>query len=380
MSRALPQAIKRLSLDAFRNYDHLRLEVAPAPVILTGENGAGKTNLLEAISLLSPGRGLHRAAMQELFNKTISPPRPWAAAFTVEGRQGEALIGIGADPDPAHMGEKRLLRIDGKPARSQGQLAELLDVLWLTPEMDRLLCESASERRRFMDRLAYALDHQHGTRINRHEDAMRQRLKLLRDGRMDDTWLRALEDSMARDAVAIAAARLIWLDQLRHHLQDDPAPFPRVALALDGAVENLLQNHAALDAEERLRTLLKAGRTEDAASGMTHLGTHRSDLAVHHIDKNAPADQCSTGEQKALLISLMLAQARLLLHMHHTVPLVLLDDITAHLDEKRRAALARQLLSLKAQAWLTGTDTSFFKAFGEEAQFFTVSHGFLAAA
>lgn len=367
----MPQSIQRLSLDAFRNYDHVQLTLQSAPIILVGDNGAGKTNLLEAISLLSPGRGLRRAGIHELLNKHIS--RPWALAFAINGKQGDALIGIGADPQMN--GEKRILRIDGKPARSQTQLAEHIHALWLTPDMDRLLCDSASERRRFLDRMTYALDPAHVTRVNRYEDAMRQRLKLLRDGVRDAAWMTALEDTMARDGIALAVARLLWREQISLHLQDDPAPFPRLSLHIEGAAEKLAVAHAALDAEDHLRMLLAQNRNSDAESGMTHIGPHRSDVHVTHLEKNALAEQCSTGEQKALLISLVLAQARLLTHLHGSAPLILLDDVTAHLDEKRRAALCQQILALGAQAWLSGTDARLFPGLKDTAQFFEVREG-----
>ena len=241
--------------------------------------------------------------------------------------------------------------------------------------MDRLLAESAGERRRFADRLAFALDSSHGTRINRYEEAMRSRARLLRDGTTDDAWLNALEASMAQDGIAIAAARNEWMHHIRTHLADDPSPFPAVQVAMNGFLEKYLESHAALDAESLFKTMLKQNRAQDAASGITTTGTHRSDLEVHHVSKNMPAHLCSTGEQKALLISLVLAQARLLRAIHQSTPLILLDDITAHLDEMRRDALAQQLLALGGQAWLSGTDDSFFTAFKQKAQFLHINNG-----
>ncbi|MBY0429382.1 MAG: DNA replication/repair protein RecF [Alphaproteobacteria bacterium] len=369
------QAITRLHLEAFRNYDTLNLDLSNAPVILVGENGAGKTNILEAISLLSPGRGLRRAAIAELHNTHTPADKPWAAFFELHGKRGEVSIGMGRDPESTAEKERRLLRIDGKTVKGQTALADHANVIWLTPEMDRLLAESASERRKFADRLAFALDPTHSTRINRYEEAMRARAKLLRDNNTDDAWLNALEASMAQDGIAIAAARNEWINHIRHHLNDDPHPFPRVTVSIDGFLEKYLQSHDALDTETLFKTMLKENRAHDAASGITTTGTHRSDLEVHHVTKNMPAHLCSTGEQKALLISLVLAQARLLCAIHQSAPLILLDDITAHLDEMRRDALAAQLIALGGQSWLSGTDTSFFTAFQQKAQFLTIENG-----
>jgi DNA replication and repair protein RecF len=373
------QAITRLHLEAFRNYDAINLQLDSTPVILVGENGAGKTNILEAVSLLSPGRGLRRAAMNELHNCHIPPEKPWSAFFEISGKQGDVHIGMGRDPESTPDKERRLLRIDGKTIKGQTALAQHTNTLWLTPEMDRLLAQSAGERRRFADRLAFALDPAHSTRINHYEEAMRSRAKLLRDGVNSDAWLGALEASMAQDAIAIAAGRNEWAHHIQHHLQDDPHPFPRVRITISGFLETTLHTHAALDAEQMFKDLLKQNRSLDAASGITTLGTHRSDLEVHHVSKDMPAHLCSTGEQKALLISLILAHARLLRAIHQSTPIILLDDITAHLDEMRRDAMAAQLLALGGQAWLSGTDDSFFSAFKHKAQFFNICNGDIIA-
>lgn len=369
------QAIHRLHLEAYRNYDTLNLELGAAPVILVGDNGAGKTNILEAVSLLSPGRGLRRAAIAELHNTHISAEQPWSVFFELHGKRGDVAIGMGRDPESTPEKERRLLRIDGKTVKGQTALADHANVIWLTPEMDRLLAESASERRKFADRFAFALDPAHGTRINRYDEAMRSRARLLRDGVTDDAWLGALETSMAQDGTAIAAARNDWALHIRHHLHDDPYPFPHAAISFNGFLEKYLEQHDALDTETLFKTMLKQNRTTDAANGITTTGPHRSDVEVRHITKNMPAHLCSTGEQKALLISLVLAQAQLLRAIHESTPLILLDDITAHLDEVRRNALAEQLLALGSQAWLSGTDASFFTAFQQKASFFTIHNG-----
>jgi len=313
---------------------------------------------------------LRGASIPEIQNHFVG--RPWAFAAEIEGRQGESRVGIGADPESPR--DKRVLRIDGKTGKSSSLLGQL-SILWLTPEMDRLLAESASERRRFMDRLVFVLNAEHRARVSRYEEAMRQRLRLLREGPFDDTWLNALEDAMAREGMAIAATRKDWAEHLTAHFLADPAPFPPVHVHVEGFAEGLIEKKAALDAEETFRAALKENRQEDAACGMTQFGPHRSDLRVFHGASGLAAALCSAGEQKALLISLILAQARLLHTLHGTAPLLLLDDITAHLDEARREALAAQVLELRCQAWLSGTDAGFFDAFSGEAQFFHLEKG-----
>ncbi|MBI3419838.1 MAG: DNA replication/repair protein RecF [Proteobacteria bacterium] len=362
----------RIALEAFRNYDHLTLEIAPAPVVLVGENGAGKTSLLEALSLLNPGRGLRSATLSELQNRFIAA-RSWAVSAMAEGRQGQVQIGIGGDPEAPR--EKRVLRIDGKTGRAASTLLDHLSILWLTPEMDRLLSESASERRRFMDRLVFTLQPDHRARVSRYEEAMRSRLRILREGPYDDTWLKTLENSMAQEAVAIAATRKDWAERLTRHLPENPAPFPPLHVHVEGFAESLMISKPAVEAEDLLRAKWKESRDSDAGAGITEYGPHRTDLRIFHGGSGLAAGLCSAGEQKTLLIGLVLAQARLLAGLQGSTPLLLLDDITAHLDEARREALGAHILELGAQAWLSGTDAGFFDAFRGGAQFFHLDHG-----
>lgn len=363
--------VTRLTLTDFRAYGHLRLDVDLRPVVLTGHNGAGKTNLLEALSFLSPGRGLRRAKLSEVTRRDAegAPFAGWAVAARVHGPLGEVTIGTGRERGPS---DRRTVHIDGETARAQGDLGHYVTALWLTPEMDRIFVEGASARRRFLDRMVYGLDPAHATRTAAYETAMRQRNRLLRDGRMDKAWLAGLEDAMATHGVAVAAARRDFMGRLTAALAEAEGPFPKAEARLDGLVEGWLDGAPAVDAEDRLREALAAARRRDAEAGTTAEGPHRTDLAVRHAAKGVPAEQCSTGEQKAVLISLVLAQARIQAAARGMAPLLLLDEVAAHLDDARRRALFDQLAALGAQSWLTGTDHALFAGFGERAQYLTV--------
>lgn len=375
-------AVTRLVLTNFRCYDRLRLAPDGRPVVLTGPNGAGKTNLLEALSLLAPGRGLRRARLEEIDRGgTAGPGRRWAVAATVETPQGPVEIGTAHEPAPDTAGDRgaesgrgrRAVRVDGTAARGQAPLAEVATIAWLTPEMDRLFLEASSDRRRFLDRLVYGHQPGHATRVAAYEQAMRERNRLLRERLGDGAWLDALEQRMAEESVAIAAARNDVVARLNGAMALAEGPFPRAGLALDGLVEGWLDDGPALAAEDRLRAALRAARPEDAAAGRTGAGPHRTDLAVRHLEKDRPAGDCSTGEQKALLISIVLADARLVAMQSGATPILLLDEVAAHLDEVRRMALFDELCALGAQAWLTGTDRSLFAGLDGRAQFFGVA-------
>lgn len=367
-------AVRRLALTEFRCYATLRLEVGPGPVVLTGPNGAGKTNLLEALSLLVPGRGLRRAGTGELTRQQAAPGAAWAVSARIEDETGPVEIGTGRDPG----GDRRVVRIDGRNARL-ADLAGRMAALWLTPAMDRLFSEGSGGRRRFLDRLAFGLDPGHAAEAAGYEQAMRERARLLRaardDGRpADPAWLAALEQGMARHGARLAANRLAIAARLDRACRDGIGPFPAARLAVEGEVEGWLT--AGLDAEaaeERMRMALRAARPRDQAAGATTFGPHRSDLAVRHAARDIPAAQGSTGEQKAVLVAIVLAQGRVLAAEGGRMPLLLLDEVAAHLDRERRAALFDELCALGAQSWLTGTDAPLFEAFGARAQFFRVA-------
>jgi len=381
-------AVARIGLTDFRCYAGLRLDLDPRPVVLTGPNGAGKTNLLEAVSFLVPGRGLRRARLADVGRRDAGAAagRPWAVAATVATPDGPVDIGTGLEPaadaaDDDGAG-RRAVRIDGVARRGQAALAEVVSALWLTPEMDRLFTDGAGARRRFLDRMVYGFDRGHAGRVAAYEHAMRERARLLRDGagRADPTWLGALEARMAENGIAIVAARQALVARLNVACADGVGPFPAARLSLVGEVEGWLAAGPALAAEDRLRARLAAARRDDADSGGAAAGAHKSALDAHHISKGVPAAQCSTGEQKALLVSITLAQTRLQTIERGAPPILLLDEVAAHLDAARRAALYAEIAALGAQAWMTGTDAEAFAPWGAGAQFFRVEDARLTPA
>jgi len=377
-------AIRRVTLTDFRCYKLLRLDASDGPVVLTGPNGAGKTNLLEALSLLVPGRGLRRVRLSEMSRghtaDTDTPPRPWAVAGKIDTPAGPVDLGTGFTPADGGGAERRIVRVNGETERNQAALAAHMNVHWLTPQMDRLFQDGASSRRRFLDRLVFGWDPAHAGRVSSYEQAMRERLKLLRrDTPADPAWLGAQEETMAQRGIAVAAARADVVMRLAATAAENWGPFPGADMALEGDVEAWLAERPALEAEERLRRTLAQDRERDARLGRTHTGPHRSDLVVHHRPKGEAAARCSTGEQKALLIALVLANARVRAAEDGGVPVLLLDEVAAHLDAERRAALFQGLSDLGAQTWFTGTDAEIFKALATDAQYFRVDNAEITA-
>lgn len=373
--------ISSLKLHNFRCYGFAALpDLASGAIVLTGPNGAGKTNVLEAVSLLSPGRGLRGARLMEMQCNSSAPPdggKPWVVAATIESRFGSNQIGTGLDPHT----EKRSIRINGNDAKGQAVLAEYLACVWLTPQMDRLFIDSSSHRRRFLDRLVFAFDPGHSGRVTRYENGAAQRSKLLRDGHGDPVWLEGLEAQMAETGVAIAAARLDFVQRLQAACERSGAhQFPRARLVAKGTIEELLHSAPALEVEAMFKYQLAESRGVDMLTGGAATGPHKSDLAVRMADKDMPADQCSTGEQKALLIGIVLAHARLIAAERGSPPVLLLDEIAAHLDEGRRGALYEILRDLGGQAWLTGTDRDLFTAIGARGQYFDVQEAVIEGA
>ncbi|PBB38097.1 DNA replication/repair protein RecF [Mesorhizobium sp. WSM3868] len=367
--------ISKLKLTNFRNYAGLSLDLGPGAVVLSGDNGAGKTNLLEAVSLLTPGRGLRRAPYADVARE--GGDGGFALHARIEGPEGQVEIGTGiAGGDGAAEGGRRV-RINGATAKSAEDMLEWLRVVWLTPAMDGLFPGPAADRRRFLDRLVLAIDPGHGQRALDYEKAMRGRNRLLTEGSRDSGWFDAIEMQMAETGVAIAAARAELVRLLAAMIDKLPGsgPFPQADISLAGELESEIAVTPAVDVEERFRAILANGRERDRAAGRTLDGPHRSDLAVRHRPKSMPAELCSTGEQKALLVGIVLSHSRLTGEMSGLTPILLLDEIAAHLDSGRRAALFSILEELNCQAFMTGTDAALFSSLAGRAQFLTVDHG-----
>ena len=378
MSAAL---IRRLSLSNFRSYHAAQIALDGAgPVVLTGANGAGKTNLIEAISFLAPGRGLRRATLEEVaFSEGDGG---WAVSAEIEGMLGLATLGTGIDP-PAdeNLRPTRQCRIDRETVGSAAAFADHLRVVWLTPAMDQMFNGPASERRRFLDRLVLAVDAQHSSRVNALDRSLRSRNRLLEEAHSDSHWLDAVEHETAELAVAVASARAETVGRLQAALHDAnelSAQFPAAEIALSGWMEDLLPTHSAGEIEDRYRSVLKENRARDAAAGRTLDGPHVSDLQVSHAGKAIAAADASTGEQKALLIRLVLAHAGLIKQMIGSAPVLLLDEVVAHLDPARRAALYDALAKLTSQVWMTGADRAAFGEILARAQVFEVEPGRVA--
>jgi DNA replication and repair protein RecF len=369
-------AITRLTLTDFRNYAGLRLLTHAPLVALTGANGAGKTNILEAISLLAPGRGLRGAAFEELSRQ--GGAGSWAIAAEVETANGPVSLGTGwSGQSEAGDGGSRLVVVDGEVQKGPGAMGEHMRLLWLTPAQDRLFAGPASDRRRFLDRMVAAFDPEHASRILIFEKVMRERNLLLDETRPDPAWLSSLEAQMAEAAVAISAARLVGLEALQTHIGEARAEssFPWGIVSVEGEIEALVAQKPAVQVEDEYRRILSDSRGLDRAAGRTLRGPHRSDLVVVHGPKAMPAGQCSTGEQKALLIGLILAQARAVRAGAGVSPILLLDEVAAHLDRARRKALLEALAALGSQSWMTGTDAQLFEAIGDKGTVFHVEDG-----
>jgi DNA replication and repair protein RecF len=350
----MPVYIAHLTLSQFRSHSRTRLMLDGRPVVLAGPNGSGKTNILEAVSLLSPGRGLRRAAPEEIARKPAAIG--WKLRAEIATPDGPRLIETWAEP-----GLSRQVRIDEKAA-PQIALGDVMAMLWLTPVMDRLWLEGAEGRRRFLDRMALSFRPDHAAQVLAYEKAMRERNRLLRDGVGDGGWYGALEVQMAQSGAQITANRRSTLALLAQYARAD-SPFPVADLVLECTAP---QDEAALAAA------LAEGRRRDMAAGRSLTGPHRADLGARWAAKDMDAAQCSTGEQKALLISLILANARALADQRGAAPVLLLDEVAAHLDAARRAALYDEICALGAQAFMTGTGAELFQTLGPRAQHFAL--------
>lgn len=384
-------AATRLTLTNFRNYKYARIETDGMSMVLTGPNGAGKTNLLEAISFLVPGSGLRGAKLSDV-SGVYGPSQTsqtsqtnndvtvgWAVAANLMGSSAPS-IGTGLEKSTTPGGrEKRSVHVDGQPVRTQSQLAEHFSAHWLTPQMDRLFQGGSDGRRRFLDRMVFSMDPAHAGRTWAYSHAMRERSKLLKEGKMDDAWLSALEDTMAAKGVAVAAARKSMAKRLSDLCESHDGIFPAAHLAIDGMVESLLENGPAREAEDRIKDVLKSSRIIDGQKGTTGSAidgrlSHQSDLVVTHLPNGQPAAMCSTGEQKMLLTGLVLGAARLSALDEGRVPVLLLDEICAHLDELHLGALFEEVDNIGCQTWFTGTDEKLFHQLKGHARFASINN------
>jgi DNA replication and repair protein RecF len=374
-------SVEELKLTDFRNYARASLSLDARPVVLVGDNGAGKTNLMEAVSLLAATQGLRGRPYGELARK--DGPGSWAVAARVMSLEGEIEIGTGFGLDGSQESTGRAVRIAGKE-QGAGTLGYYMQVVWLVPEMDGLFTGPAAERRRFLDRLMLAIDPRMREPRGRFERAMRQRNRLVQLREGSPSHFAGLEEQMAEAGVAIAAARVdavTRLSNLIERTRDErgPSPFPWAGLKLEGTLETALGNRPAVEVEDDYVSLLSETRDRDRAAGRALAGPHLSDLVVSHGPRAAPAADCSSGEQKALLLGLVLAKTSLIKSLVRACPIVLLDEVAAHLDETRREALFGEILRLGAQAWMTGTDRVTFASLASQAQILGVNRGTISA-
>ncbi|OKL44529.1 DNA replication/repair protein RecF [Pseudovibrio exalbescens] len=374
MSDPVSVTLTRLALTDFRNYASATIPLSSQMVAFVGDNGAGKTNILEAISFLTAGRGLRRSALSDIGRAVASGS--WAVNARIEGVYGETRLGTGYTAGETG----RRVRIDGEDARSSDMLLDYIRVLWLVPSMDGLFTGPGSDRRRFLDRLVLSLNPSHGRMVANYEKALRQRNRLLAEGGMP-SFLDALEAQVAELGTAVTISRRETVSLLAATIEDQAGlglPFPKALIQLEGGFETLTEGMNSTDTEDAFRTLLSDGRYRDRAAGRTLEGPHRSDLVVHHAEKELPAALASTGEQKALLIGLVLAHASLTSAVSGMAPVLLLDEVAAHLDPARRAALFARLEAIGGQVFMTGTDAALFEDLPSGAERFQVTDAHIA--
>lgn len=355
--------IKKLTLHNFRNHTSIALDATNLPYVITGQNGAGKTSILEAISLISPGKGLRNAKFSEITN--VATNIPWAVETTINS--GDDVV---ITTELIKDSNRRYITIDSKIVRHHQELLEVASIIWLTPQMDQIFIGAAAIRRKFLDRLVFNLvSKTHADDIIKYENAMRDRLKLIKDQIRDDAWFDTLEHNMAVSGARIAEARNKTLHLLNESSLTTNSNFPIPKLMIEGEIEEFAQDNSLNEAQDFFKEKLKASRKIDYINGRTNSGIHLSNLIVYYSCKNIRADLCSTGEQKALLLAIILAEARAKIALNNTRPILLLDEVVAHLDHQRRSELFSEINKMKIQAWLTGTDPDIFSALVNNAEF-----------
>lgn len=383
---AKKSGVSRLTLTEFRNYDFLRLNFADSPVVITGENGSGKTNILEAISFLTPGRGLRGAKLSDIKRIGSNESRltnGWAVAAIIKKNNEEYSIGTALEStivgETGRNYDHRIVKIDGEKISSQAELGKYISAIWLTPQMDRLFRGGAQPRRSFLDRLVYAFDIEHAKRTSQFEHIYREWSELIKTGRGNSNWLEILEKNMAETGVAIAAARNDVVARLNTFIDNEPDDiFPNVSIELDGRIEKLLNDKPAIEVEDIYRGMLYEQRRAILYTENPE-GVNRTDFKVYYKNKNMAAELCSTGEQKSLLIGLILAQTRCQILDKGFAPILLLDEVVAHLDSQKKEALIEKIKDLNLQAFITATDAALFDSMQNFAQFLQIANGKVVA-
>ena len=392
VNNSIKSGVTRLTLTDFRNYQFLRINAELCPIVITGENGTGKTNILEAISFLTPGRGLRGARLADI--RRIAPAlvsdeyapteisnTSWAVSSTVQKGDEEFEIGTAVEKsiretneDDIRSFERRIVKIDGSKTASQSELGKYISAVWLTPQMDRLFRGGSQPRRSFLDRLVYAFDVEHAKRTANFEHLYKEWYQLLKSGSQDNHWLLPLEENMASLGVAIAAARREQIAKLNTFIEHEPDDvFPSVMLELDGSIEKMLDKMPAVEVEDFYKNRLKEQRKNVLYNDNVD-GVNRTDFKVYYRKKRMPAELCSTGEQKSLLVSIILAQTKSQTLHQGFAPVMLLDEVVAHLDDIKREALIEKIRGLNVQAWITSTNSELFSSLKNEALFFRIKN------
>lgn len=392
VNNSIKSGVTRLTLTDFRNYQFLRINAELCPIVITGENGTGKTNILEAISFLTPGRGLRGARLADI--RRIAPAlvsdeyapteisnTSWAVSSTVQKGDEEFEIGTAVEKsiretneDDIRSFERRIVKIDGSKTASQSELGKYISAVWLTPQMDRLFRGGSQPRRSFLDRLVYAFDVEHAKRTANFEHLYKEWYQLLKSGSQDNHWLLPLEENMASLGVAIAAARREQIAKLNTFIEHEPDDvFPSVMLELDGSIEKMLDKMPAVEVEDFYKNRLKEQRKNVLYNDNVD-GINRTDFKVYYRKKRMPAELCSTGEQKSLLVSIILAQTKSQTLHQGFAPVMLLDEVVAHLDDIKREALIEKIRGLNVQAWITSTNPELFSSLKNEALFFRIKN------